>query len=53
MRESRAHRAGTDVDDVIDILCDKRITKKMITDATAILVIVSAWLEHNNHSKPT
>ena len=44
-----AHRAGTDVDGVINILCDKKITKKMMKDATAIPL--SSWLEHSNHSK--
>ena len=44
-----AHRAGTDVDGVINILCDKRITKKMMKDATAIPL--RSWLEHSNHSK--
>ena len=44
-----AHRAGTDVDGVINILCDKRITKKMMKDATAIPL--SSWFEHSNHSK--
>ena len=44
-----AHCAGTDVDGVINILCDKRITKKMIKKVTAIPL--ASWLEHSNHSK--
>jgi len=44
-----AHRAGTDVDGVINILCNKKIAEKMMKDATAIPL--SSWLEHSNHSK--
>ena len=44
-----SHRAGTNVDGVINILCEKRVTKKMMKDATAIPL--SSWLEHSNHFK--
>ena len=45
-----AHRAGTDVDGVVNIFCDARVTEKRIEVPSAI--IISAWLAHNNHSKP-
>ena len=44
-----AHRAGTDIDGVVDILCDARVTKKFMTLHSAIPLAV--WLEHGNHSK--
>ena len=44
-----AHRAGTDVNGVVDILCDKRVTQKNTTNASAISL--ESWLEHSNHSK--
>ena len=44
-----SHRAGTNVDGVINILCEKRVTKKMMKDATTIPL--SLWFEHSNHSK--
>ena len=44
-----AHCAGTDIDDVVDILCDARVTKKVMTLHSAIPL--AAWLEHSNHSK--
>ena len=44
-----AHRAGTDVDGVVDILCDRRVTKKIKTNTSAIPL--ESWLEHSNHSK--
>ena len=43
------HRAGTDVDGVVDVLCDTRVTKKVMTLHSAIPL--AAWLEHSNHSK--
>ena len=46
---TEAHCAGTDVDGLINILCDKRITKKMMKDATKFPL--SLWLERSNHSK--
>ena len=44
-----AHRVGTDVDDVVDILCDARVTKKVMMMHSAIPL--AAWLEHSNYSK--
>ena len=43
------HRAGDDVDGVVSILCESRITKKMMTEPSAIPL--GSWLEHSNHSK--
>ena len=44
-----AHRAGTDVDGVIDILSDARVAKKVMRLHSAIPL--AAWLEHSNHLK--
>ena len=44
-----AHRAGTDVDGVVNILCSARVTHKIMTVHSAIPLGV--WLEHSNHSK--
>ena len=44
-----AHRAGTDVDGVVNILCSARVTHKIMTVHSAIPLDV--WLEHSNHSK--
>ena len=44
-----AHRAGTDVDGVVNILRDARVTKKVMTLHSAIPL--AEWLEHSNHSK--
>ena len=44
-----AHRAGTDVDGVVHILCDKRVTTKVVTVPSA--TPLPLWLEHSNHSK--
>ena len=44
-----AHRAGTDVDGVVDILYDTRVMEKMMTVPSAIPI--RAWLEHSNHSR--
>ena len=43
------HCAGTDVDGLINILCEKRITKKIMKDAAKFPL--SLRLEHSNHSK--
>ena len=43
------HRAGDDVDGVVSILCESRITKQMMTKPSAIPL--GSWLEHSNHSK--
>lgn len=44
-----AHRAGTDVDGVVNILCDARVTEKMMEVPSAIPI--RSWLAHSNHSK--
>ena len=44
-----AHRAGTGVDGVVNILCDGRATKKMMEVPSAIPI--RSWLAHSNHSK--
>ena len=44
-----AHHAGTDVDCVVNILCNARVTHKIMTVHSAIPLDV--WLEHSNHSK--
>ena len=44
-----AHRAGTDVDGVVNILNDSRVMEKMM--AGPIVIPIAAWLEHSNHSK--
>ena len=44
-----AHRACTYVDAVFDILCNARVTKKVMTLHSAIPL--AAWLEHSNQSK--
>ena len=44
-----AHRAGTDVDGLVDIFCDKRVTSKLMVTPSAIPL--ASWLAHSNHSK--
>ena len=44
-----AHRAGIDVDGVVNILWDVRVTKKVMALPSA--TPLGSWLEHSNHSK--
>ena len=44
-----AHRAGDDVDGVVSILCEAKITKKIMEVPSAIPL--GSWLKHSNHSK--
>ena len=44
-----AHCAGDNVDGVVSILCEARITKK-IMEAPSVITLGS-WLKYSNHSK--
>lgn len=44
-----AHRAGTDVDGVVNILCNTKVTERMMSVPSAIPL--AGWLAHSTHSK--
>ena len=44
-----AHRAGTDVDGVINIISHTTVTKNVMSKPSAIPI--HQWLKHSNHSK--
>ena len=44
-----AHRAGTDVNGVVNILSNSKVTKKMMSENSAIPL--TTWMKHSNRSK--